>query len=536
MGSLYIRRLSAQDRAGLIDALLESQNSNCFICGKEIDRKLHQVDIDHVEPSSVGGKDVPENFAATHDTCNRSKQASDLRVARILASFDDLAKSIESENRSPNLGDVLDNHGGGKYHLAVSDDVSVLRALFSDVGRNDPLEFPVYKDQLSGFRYAFMNVPIEYLHHDDRINPRSIGRNLKQLVEEFFKKFPQLHIALGWIEAGVKVKIRVFDGQHKAAAQILLGIRDLPVRVFIDPDKDRLLTANTRAGTTLRQVAFDKSVQRSLGSSLLADRMRRYREDKCLPEDFEIFSENDLVNHFKGESREMRRYVLDWIRNSVTTHKENKLRDYIEHGGRKTDMPFSYSSVEKTFYSFFVYPKMLDTPFNHRLEEGQNPRTIEIDQLVELMNIVAERIYIGKFDHSRGTRRIEHDIQMGRDVPDDHLRAFRMAKEEVLHAWLRCIPQLVHQFFIITSGKPLDGAKILQYRLPEACWSNVRNFVDSLASLPLWINRDLSLSAFGGKRNYDYWQSVFETGETPEGSKIMPKGIDLMEMIKERDA
>ena len=125
--------------------------------------------------------------------------------------------------------------------------------------------------------------------------------------------------------------------------------------MFIDPDTDKLLTANTHAGTTLRQVAFDKSVQRSLGSSLLADRMHRYRSERGLDEGDENFSERDLVNHFKGESLEMKRYVIDWVRNSITTHTDNKLRDYIDYGGRGTEMPLSYSTVEKTFYSFFVY-------------------------------------------------------------------------------------------------------------------------------------------------------------------------------------
>jgi hypothetical protein len=50
--------------------------------------------------------------------------------------------------------------------------------------------------------------------------------------------------------------------------------RALPVRVFIDPDPDTLITTNTNAGTTLKQVAFDKSVQRHLGSTLYHDRHR----------------------------------------------------------------------------------------------------------------------------------------------------------------------------------------------------------------------------------------------------------------------
>ena len=160
----------------------------------------------------------------------------------------------------------------------------------------------MYKDEISGFRSSFMNMPIEYLHHDDHINPRTIGSNLRKLVVEFHRKLPQLHISLGWIDTsdGNQVKVKIFDGQHKAAAQVLLGARTLPVRVFIDPDTDLLLTANTNAGTTLHQVAFDKKVQRSLGTSILSNRIDRYRADLGLHDDDESFSEQDLVNHFKG--------------------------------------------------------------------------------------------------------------------------------------------------------------------------------------------------------------------------------------------
>ena len=535
MPSLYLNRLSAEQYQNLTHKLLNTQSGNCFICGIPIDTQLHSnsVDIDHVEPTSVGGKDDPDNFAVTHAHCNRTKQASDLRVARIIASFEALSKSVGLENRSPNLGDVLRKHGGATHDLPFALEGSSLKTSFPELGQNDVLINPIYEDEISGFRYSFLNLPIEYLHHDDHINPRAIGSNLRKLVEEFHKKRPQLHVSLGWINTsqGNPTKVQIFDGQHKAAAQILLGARYLPVRVFIDPDTDVLLLSNTNAGTTLRQVAFDKSVQRSLGSSLLADRMNRYRLDRGIEEEEESFSEQDLVNHFKGEGKEMKRYVIDRVRDNVTTHPNNKLRDYIESGGRGTQRPLSYSTVEKTFYSFFIYGDLLTTAFNYKFEEGENPRQLEIEQMVRLMNIIAEKIYVGKFDHSRGASRIENDIIKGKDVPEPHLRAFRMAKEEVIHNWLRYVRQVVQNYFI-NNGKPIDEAKLFQYPIPDVCWENLEKFIDALIQLPMWVNKDLASSVFGGKRNNAFWQSIFETGASTDGVEVMPQGINIMQMIK----
>ncbi|MDD9806911.1 MAG: HNH endonuclease signature motif containing protein [Gammaproteobacteria bacterium] len=536
MGSLYLNKLSKEEKNNLVKRLHEIQEGNCFICGDPINLDIHRkdIDIDHVIPIKSKGKDGPENFAITHATCNRSKQDSNLHVARILAEFNKINENIpKDENRSANLGDILAEYGGGKYELSVKIAGGSFQTSFPKTGNNDIITTPIFKDQISGFDSVFLNLPIQYIHHDSHINPRSIGKNLGKLVKEFHKKLPQLHVALAWIDTDKdsEPKVLVFDGQHKAAAQIMIGAKNLPVRVFINPDKGMLLTANTHAGTTLHQVAFDKSVQRNLGNSLLKERITRYRKDKGRPEDDESFTERDLANHFKGESREMKRYVLDWVRNEVTTHPENKLRHYIEYGGRGKDKPLSYSTIEKTFYSLFVYGELLETPFNFKQEEGTNPRRLEIEQIVRLMNIIAEEIFIEKFDLSIGIGQIEGNIQKNKYVPEPHLCAFRMAKEERIRAWLRYIPKIIQSYFV-TTGESFDEKKMFQYPIPNQCWENIKHFIDALKKFPFWVNKDLSTTVFGGKQTPAYWQTIFETGKTPDGTEVIGnKGINYMEMI-----
>lgn len=534
MGSLYLNRLSRPNYEALTLRLHEIQNGRCFICGQEIDLDLHNgaTDVDHVIPTNMGGKDDPINFALTHSSCNRSKQDANLDVARVLYQFDQIRERSD-QNRGPNLNDVLNAKNGACYSLRLVKTDGKVKYSYTELADNVVRESPIYIDSLSGFEYFFAVLPIEYLHHDDMINPRAIGQNISKLVKEFYLKHPQLHISLAWIDTqvGNTTQVKIFDGQHKAAAQILLGVRQLPVRVFVNPDLDVLLTTNTIAGTTLRQVAFDKSVQRHLGSALYVDRVQRFQTDTGKDQNDFNFSEQDLVKYFKGESREMKRYILDAVRDGVTHHPDNRLRDYIDFGGRNTERALSYSTIEKTFYSFFIYQDVLGTPLDHLMDQGQNPRELEKAQIVQVMNIVAEEIYIGRYDPEIGTRRIESRIQAGETFPLSHVIAFRVSKEEVLYNWLRYVQQIIKNYFLM-QGKPLDEDKLFQDLFPEQLWTNIRVFIRNLVGLPVWANHQLSSTIFGGKQNYDFWQTIFATAHSPQGLRVLAKPLNLMDMIK----
>ena len=80
---------------------------------------LNEIDIDHIIPTRDNGKDDPSNFALTLASYNRSKQAADLRIARVLARFDRIKEVADSDDRGANLNDVLKAYGGAQNDLRI---------------------------------------------------------------------------------------------------------------------------------------------------------------------------------------------------------------------------------------------------------------------------------------------------------------------------------------------------------------------------------------------------------------------------------
>ena len=164
--SEYLAGLSASDRTALERRLLDQQDGRCFICTRSIDLALHQVHVDHVDPLIDDGADDEHNFALTHSSCNQRKGASSLRVARCMASFDQLQQdALNGGERGANLGHLLAKYGGGKAAVRLNERDGTIRFVLSATGDETIHSVPVYHDRLSTMPYFFALLPIEYIHH-----------------------------------------------------------------------------------------------------------------------------------------------------------------------------------------------------------------------------------------------------------------------------------------------------------------------------------------------------------------------------------
>ena len=528
--SKYLDGLSKEQYDALKKKLWEIQNHKCFICGEDIDIDIQNVNIDHIHPLANNGKDDESNFAVTHEHCNKSKQDADLEVARTMMQLTKIINEATKNKETPSLKHVLKEKGGSKYEFSFKIEGDRILYSFNEMSDVSIHSSEVFYDALSGERTAFVKLPIEYIYHDEIINPRGINSSIRALIKEFHKGNPQLHLSLARLDGN---KVKIFDGQHKAVAQIMLGTTELVVRLFLDTDIDRMIETNTNAGSKLKQIAFDKAIVRQLHDTLYAERIRKYQEEHNLTPDNLGFSEAELVEYFKGERGNIKTYIINSQKNSVTRTSENKLQSYINFEGRGSDFPLSYSTFEKTLLSAFINTKtILKTNLDYKVDEGLNPRILEKEQLIHLCNIIAEELLIGKYDKEIGIYRIENKIADGKgdNIPDDHLIAYRLFREEIMYNWVKFLKLLINQYFSMT-GEMFRDSDLFQQPIPEQLWENTRNFIRSLRELPVWKDRSMASTVFGGKQPYDYWYNIFTTGNTPDGRPVLAKPLNTIEMI-----
>ena len=238
------------------------------------------------------------------------------------------------------------------------------------------------------------------------------------------------------------------------------------------------------------------------------------------------FSEAELCQYFKADN--LKKYIIEAQKKAITDSQENKLRAYIDTEGKSKSLPMSHSTFDKVFLSQFIDPKLiLKTPLDYKDDQGLNPRVLEVSQMAKFLSIIADKIFIGKFNPEVGVHRIENRIIEKRDsdITAEHLVAYRMSKEEICHEWVPYVRKVIIAYFLNT-GMSYKETSLFQTRFPDQLWINLEKFIANLSSLPLWKDKSMASTQFSGKKPYDFWRQVFETGQTPEGVEILSERID----------
>jgi hypothetical protein len=508
--------LTKEERQELILRLHKRQNGKCFICDHEINLKLDPVDIDHIVSISppFNGIDDEQNWGLVHRKENESKSNRSLQLMRYIYSYRALRDKFVNEKGDFTVGDALETLVPEKQDIFLDSEPNFVTISYvGDDGLSKKEKFRI--DEEEGIVSFVGMFPFSWIQHDKSINPRSIA-DLEPMIEEFYNRYPQLQPSLGHMEVSrpsQPSKIMLFDGQHKAAAQLFNHKGRLLVRVFLNTDLLLLKTTNFRAHTVLAQIHFPDIVEDKVGRDLFKEAFDVY----VTQTDMDIGSEEKFLNSFE-QGPDYREHLKRYVKyESLFSEGQHKILNYVETvWARSKKYPLVYDTLDKTFFRFFLYLN----PSTEHLRESQKYRKIERENLSRLMTVFAEEILDRRFDVNKGIFKMEQRLMDNPDsIANDHLAAYRICRAAPMVVWTE---QLKKAIVLLLRSHPgyfkdeWSDKRPLWIEIAEERWEKIRKMFKVIREHQIWIekNQPTVIGAISSTRQKD-WKEILLNGRLP---------------------
>jgi len=447
------RQISEAERT----EVLARQGPRCFVDGHPVADE-GDFEFDHIIPFAEGGKSEAANIGAVCKKHNREKgtlSLSEYRDRLHLRQFFEGAKKRR-------LDDLLDQrlkpgNWGQPFRTEVRDERITL---YLDGHEAD---LPLAECPATGELYFFATLPVALLANDIDLQPRPLESDRVWELYRHLRTHTQLAPAVCRL---VGEKLLLFDGQHKAAAQVWAGRHAVDCKVYLEPDIRRLKETNLSAHDKLRQMPFYTSTL-----------LEKYAD--MASEDWEAFLQNAgpkteaafvdfMRNRAQLTSAEAIKRVRSVIYRDIIEHGDNRFRDYITEENRGRSNPITYGRLEKTFFAEFVAPPPLNDEFEteayHRDEERAN--------VVRLLNLV-----------------VDHAIE-DRWAPDrndsEHKKAARLFAAGALRAWVPFLRDAVAPSLWLYTDE--ERRRVFYREIDDGAFKTVEKHLLRLLSHKVWVD------------------------------------------------
>lgn len=432
----------------------------CFVNDHPIDNES-EIDYHHIKPLSQRGPTEISNLAPVCRQHHKRIGALSILEFRARLELEDFFNNPEPRR----LDDILERKlGSDKYEKALKTEVSSkgdqIKIFFEE--KVDPVELPLLTCPSTGYRYFYVILPIKHVKNDLDLQPRPL--EMKRLWELYRHLIVHTQLSPAICRL-VNDRILLFDGQHKSAAQIWAGRKEIECKVYIDPDIRVLKETNLLAHDKLRQMPFFTSVLITKWADLFKEEWQEYMG--TTGEKSEAGFVTFLVE--KGKSRaEALNMIRSNIYDSILDDEENLISEYIAERNRTRKNPLTVHSLKQTIFKHFITSPPLDT----NIEELDELREFERRNVVKLMNILTQESLETKWNP---------------DANDHwHHVAERIYAAGSLKAWTGMLRDVIAQILGLYDEQ--ERRKILLREVQEDTWNTVRGRIKRLFEHKIWTD------------------------------------------------
>jgi len=459
--------------------VLEEHGRRCFVDGEPIADE-EPIEFHHIRPFSKGGLTTLDNIAPvckkhhlTIGTMSLQEYRDKLELEKF---FEGDPKYLDDAIRSKK------GRCGEDFRYEVKD--NLIKIYFKDT---QP-EYPFYECPTTGWKYFYATLPVEYIANDKDLQPRALRQPSMWNLYRHFQMNTQLAPSICRIDD--HGKLLLFDGQHKAAAQIWAGCPKIECKVYLCPDGRRLKETNLEAHGPFRQMSFYSHELMKKYADIFGEDWAEYMETEG--EKSELAFLNFLM-HSKQKTRARgKNEIALAMYNEIIDDPTNNLSGYLteKHRGRK--QPLTFARLKKSFFDQMLFPP----PVGDEFESDADFRKEEKGNLVKLMNIIAEEGLEGRWNPERSD--------------STHSKAERVFSAGAVRAWAILLKDAINTHLRHYTDD--ERRRFFYSNVPNDEFDYFRQFVAKIFSHKIWDDPDPSgeIAARLAKDDATTAKSLFE--------------------------
>ena len=365
--------------------VVQQHGRTCFATGHSIPEE-ESIHFDHINAFASGGPSEINNIAPMcpqHNLDKGTLSLFDFRTKLRLQEFFNMGDKLT-------LGDLLRYlHSNGEIRnyglpIAVQEHNSSVRIESSKISR----DFELYDCPITGWKYFYAILPVDLIDSDDDkdqkdgLQPRYLIFDKVFNLFRHFQRNPILQSSLGRIDES---KIKLFDGQHKAAAILWNGHSEIECKIYIQPEIRLLNQTNISAHDKFAQTRFFSSIMVQKLGTQFGKEFEEYKNT----EDGQTKSEAGFVGYLllrdSLTKSEVSTRFNSFLFNAVLENPDNLFANLVSVGNRATDeKPITLNTLKRSLFSSFLYR----IPVDEDMATDAYKRDVEVENMVNLLNIL----------------------------------------------------------------------------------------------------------------------------------------------------
>jgi len=359
----------------------------CFISGEVIGDD-DVIEYDHTLAYSKEGETSLENIRVVKKEYNRRKSDQSLYDVRDNLKLERL---FEAEKNKIKLQDIFNLKQVEHKNIAVKK----LNGTITIEDGIDKIECPLLFDNLLNVHYFYARIKNKWIINDDEkgLQPRYIIYQRLIKLRDHLLTHPQLAPSIARLTDN---KIKLFDGQHKFAAQILNNKTDLDVKVYlspVEPEKskqlfDQLMITNLEAHSKHKQIPFYTSTLLDKLSEIHKEFLEKFIETKPPDTHTEENLVRFLVSEQKYSAAEAKNMLISAIK--IQAKELSILKDYVAIASRDANYPITDELLSKTIFPNTLYLVPSKTHFKSDFDF----RDSEIENFKVISKLLVEKGYL----------------------------------------------------------------------------------------------------------------------------------------------